>query len=199
VTKSQSRWIKAGIGVALLALLVFGVSRGLERLFTPRTTLSDTAATPAAQPAAVAHITATLFYATADGQAIAGVRREVPLASGTVAQGRAIMNAQLEAPPPGFLSAIPSGTLVRAFYITGQQDAFVDFSSELSTRHPGGSTTELLTVYTIVNAVIANLPAIQRVQILIGGKEVDTLAGHVDLRRPLRLDLSLVRIAPPPG
>jgi hypothetical protein len=47
--------------------------------------------------------------------------------------------------------------------------------------------------------VIANLPAIQRVQILIGGKEVDTLAGHVDLRRPLRLDLSLVKIAAPPG
>ena len=40
--------------------------------------------------------------------------------------------------------------------------------------------------YAIVNAVTANLPAVQRVQILIDGKEVDTLAGHVDLRRPLR-------------
>ena len=31
------------------------------------------------------------------------------------------------------------------------------------------------------------------VQILVDGKEVDTLAGHVDLRRPLERDLSLVR------
>ena len=37
------------------------------------------------------------------------------------------------------------------------------------------------------------LPAIQRVQILIDGREADTLAGHVDLRRPLQQDLSLVR------
>ncbi len=33
---------------------------------------------------------------------------------------------------------------------------------------------------------------VQRVQILIDGREIDTLAGHVDLRRPLTADLSLV-------
>lgn len=34
-----------------------------------------------------------------------------------------------------------------------------------------------------------NLPAITRVQILIDGKEADTLAGHVDLRHPLQKNL----------
>jgi hypothetical protein len=33
------------------------------------------------------------------------------------------------------------------------------------------------------------------VQILVDGKEVDTIAGHVDLRRPLTRDDSLVRDA----
>ena len=93
------------------------------------------------------------------------------------------------------MSVIPSGTTVRGFYITDRQDAFVDFSSRLVTGHPGGSTTELLTVNAIVNAVTANLPSVQRVQILIDGKEVDTLAGHVDLRRPLERDTSLIRDA----
>ena len=37
-----------------------------------------------------------------------------------------------------------------------------------------------------------NLPAVTGVQILIDGKEVDTLAGHVDLRRPLRRNRSLM-------
>jgi hypothetical protein len=69
----------------------------------------------------------------------------------------------------------------------------VDLSPEVSSGHPGGSLNELLTVYAIVNAVSANLPATRRVQILIGGKEADTLAGHVDLRRPLTRDDSLVR------
>ena len=37
-----------------------------------------------------------------------------------------------------------------------------------------------------------NLPAITHVQILVDGKEVDTLAGHVDLRHPLAKSLEWV-------
>jgi hypothetical protein len=36
---------------------------------------------------------------------------------------------------------------------------------------------------------------VKRVQILVDGKEVDTIAGHVDVRRPLTRDTSLVREA----
>ena len=43
-------------------------------------------------------------------------------------------------------------------------------------NHPGGTTNEILTVYSLVNALTANLPAVTGVQILIDGKEVDTLA-----------------------
>jgi hypothetical protein len=49
-----------------------------------------------------------------------------------------------------------------------------------------------LTVYAIVNVVTANLPTVRRVQILIDGQEADTLAGHIDLRRPLERDVSLI-------
>ena len=34
-----------------------------------------------------------------------------------------------------------------------------------------------MTVSAIVNAVTANLPAVRRVQLLVDGKEVDTIAG----------------------
>jgi hypothetical protein len=51
----------------------------------------------------------------------------------------------------------------------------------------------LFTIYAIVNALTVNLPAITRVQILVDGKEVDTLAGHVDLRHPLQKNLKWVR------
>jgi Sporulation and spore germination len=56
--------------------------------------------------------------------------------------------------------------------------------------HPGGSTNELLTIYTIVHALALNLPAITAVQVLVDGREIDTLAGHVDLRRPLPKNLA---------
>ena len=155
-----------------------------------------TGADPAAPASGVPRITATLFYATADGQALVPVRREVPLAEGAVPQGREILAMQVQGAPEPYVSVSPEGTMLRAFYVTERGDAFVDISSDVSTKHPGGSFTELLTVYAIVNAITANLPSIERVQILIDGREADTLAGHVDLRRPLQQDMTLVRAAP---
>lgn len=184
------RYFPAAIGVVALGLLAWGVTSLLERL-TDRST--DTAViTTKPAPSETPHIAATLFYATPDGDALMPIRREVPLAEGVVAQARQILIAQFQAPPSPYISAIPAGTTLRAFYVTDKGDAFVDLSG-ISTSHPGGSLTELLTVHALVNAVTANLPAIQRVQILVDGKEVDTIAGHVDIRRPLVRDTSLVR------
>lgn len=190
---TRANLVQVAVALALLALLVLAVTFGLERLFAPPSGTAATDTGGAGAAAGIGHITATLFYATPDGEALAGVRREVPLADGTVAQGRQILTAQMAPAPEGYVATIPPGTTVRAFYVTAQGDAFVDLSADVSSKHPGGSTTELLTVYTIVNAVTANLPAVRRVQILIDGKEADTLAGHVDLRRPLERDASLVR------
>lgn len=186
------RILPVAIGVALLGLLAWGVTSLLERL-TERDTATVVTATPP-PPSETPHIAATLFYATAEGDALLPVQREVPLAEGLVAQGRQILTAQFAPPPAPYTSAIPPGTMLRAFYVTEKGDAFVDVSG-ISAAHPGGSLTELLTVYAIVNAVTANLPAVQRVQILVDGKEVDTIAGHVDIRQPLLRDTSLVRAA----
>ena len=190
---TRRRYLHIAIGVLLLAVLAWAVNRGLERLVAPPAATGNGASGAATAPSAVPHITATLFYAAADGQALVPVRREVPLAEGVIPQGREILMMQLQAAPSPYVSAIPAGTMLRAFYVTERGDAFVDLSGEVSSKHPGGSFTELLTVYAIVNAVTANLPTIQRVQILIDGKEAETLAGHVDLRRPLVRDVTLVR------
>jgi len=41
--------------------------------------------------------------------------------------------------------------------------------------------------------VTVNLPNISAVQILVGGQQVDSLAGHIDLRYPLGKSLDWVR------
>jgi spore germination protein GerM len=176
-------------GAAVVAAIAWGVSRGLERFVRPRPQQPSPTATA---PAPTAHITATLYYASQSGDSLVAVRREVPLAEGIVAQGRQIVAAQLEPAPMPYVSVIPTGTSLRAFYVTERGEAFLDLSGHISSGHPGGSLTELLTVYALVNTVTANLPAVQRVQILVEGKEVDTIAGHVDVRRPLQTDLSFV-------
>ena len=187
------RYVHVGVAVLGIGLLIWALGGGVERLVSPQPEAGGATAEPAAPAAGVPRITATLFYGSADGQALVPVRQEVALAEGIMPQGREILNAQLQGAPAPYVSVIPDGTLLRAFYVTGRGEGFVDLSLEASSRHPGGSSAELLTVYAIVNAVTANLPGVQRVQILIDGREADTLAGHVDLRRPLQQDLSLVR------
>lgn len=189
---TRTRYIQIGAAILAVALAAWGASRALERVVSP-VPQQSTAAAAGSAVASVPHIIATLYYGNSDGQSLAAIKREVPLADGVIAQGRQIIQSQLETAPMPYVSVVPAGTTLRAFYVTDSGDAFVDLSPEISTAHPGGSTTELLTVYALVNAVTTNLSSVQRVQILIGGKEADTLAGHVDLRRPFERDSSLVK------
>jgi hypothetical protein len=62
---------------------------------------------------------------------------------------------------------------------------FGDTPADILTGHHGGSLDEALAVFAIVNAVTSNLPNVSAVQILVEGKEVDSLAGHIDLREPI--------------
>ena len=108
----------------------------------------------------------------------------MPYGADPGAQAKAILEAQIEPAAEPLLSAVPSGTRLRAVFVANGE-AYVDLTGDMISAHPGGSLNELLTVYTIVGALTANLPAVNAVQILVDGKEVDTLTGHVDLRQPL--------------
>jgi spore germination protein GerM len=108
-------------------------------------------------------------------------------------QAKRIVEAQLQPAHAPLTSAVPPGTTLRDLYLSERGEAFVDLSPEVSTAHPGGALNELLTVYSIVDALTTNLPAVTGVQILVNGREVDTLAGHVDLRRPLPKSLLMVQ------
>lgn len=186
-------------GLAIGAILLFGVAAawvlfiGLPRWFAGRQAPAEAAAgaTGGAPAEPVRKITATLYYVSADGMALMPVQREVPFGATVAQQARAIVEAQLVAAAP-LVSAIPGETQLRDVYVTERGDAFIDLSGEVIARHPGGSLDEIFTVYTLVNALTVNLPAVTRVQILVNGKEVDTLAGHVDLRHPLAKSLEWV-------
>lgn len=185
----------AVIIIFLAWMLMAGLGRLLRSPAPDDTPDAAAAPPPPAQTApAVPRIKATLFFASEDGQHLVPTEREVALGEGVVAQARAILEAQLaaEAPPP-LVSTIPKDTKLRGVFVSARNEVFVDLEPSIRANHPGGSFQEIMTVYTIVNALLTNLPTLQEVQILIGGQEVDTLAGHVDLRRPLRKNESLIQ------
>ncbi len=193
---TRGRWLAGTLVVALTAILLGAASLVLPRWLAETGEPSGTAEPPA--PPSTPKIKARLFYVSDDGLQLMAVEREVPFGEGTLTQAQRIVEAQLEPPAAPFISAIPAGTRLRAIFVDSSGQAFVDLSAEASSAHSGGALDEILTVYSIVNAVTTNLPAVKAVQILVDGHEVDTLAGHVDLRRPLPAGTSWVQKPPAP-
>jgi germination protein M len=200
VTRSR---ILAAIGLLVLAagvawVLFVGLPRWTSHSQTtlPEESATTTPGAPAAPAPAEApsapRIKARLYYLSDDGLRLKIAEREVPLGADAAAQARAIVEAQIAPAPSGLVSAVPDGTSLKQVFISDKNVAYVDLSSDIVKNHPGGSLDEILTVYTLVDAITDNLPAIASVQILIDGREVDTLAGHVDLRRPLAKNLAWV-------
>ncbi len=166
---------------------------GAPRWFSrpPKPVAAAPAPAPPAPPGR--KIKARLFYVSEDGTRLASVERDIAYGEGPLEQAREIMSAQIAPVTEPLVSAVPPGTKLRALFMTEGGEAYVDLSREVASSHTGGTLDEILTIYTIVNALTANLPAVTAVQVLVDGKEVDTLSGHVDLRRALAKNLSWVQ------
>jgi Sporulation and spore germination len=184
------------VAVALLGVITAVVIGIVGVVFVPRWLAPATVEVPRAEGAeggeAAGRIRASLFYVAEDGLHLTAVDADVPFGASPAAQARALVEAQLQPAPSPLAQSIAEGTKVRQIFVAEDGTAFVDLSKEAVTNHRGGSLDELFAVYAIVNAITVNLPAVKAVQILVDGQEVDTLAGHVDLRHPLARNLRWV-------
>jgi hypothetical protein len=191
---ASRRALTIGIVVALVALLlgVWLVVAKLPQLLTGSRNGAPEEPPPPATQADPRKIHVNLFYVSESGLELLPVGRDLPYGATLGEQARRVVEAQIAAPPEGQVSAIPAQTTVHAVYLAANGECYVDLGPEIVTHLTGGSLNEALAVYAIVNA-LTNLNGVTSVQILIDGKEVDTLAGHVDLRRPLTKTLDWIQ------
>ena len=161
---------------------------------------SPAPAVEAENPAAVEQkITVKLFFLAPDQPALLIEDREVAYSTDLARQVRTVVEELVKGPQKGLVGSLPKETKVIDAFVTSAGIAYVDLSKEVSLKHPGGSRGELLSVYSVVNSLTSNFPAVKRVQILVDDRQVPTLAGHVDLTHPLSSDLTfLVGSAPSP-
>jgi len=113
-------------------------------------------------------------------------KRVIAKATNTVEQVRLTITELINGPNSNLISTIPLGTTVREVFLDEKGCAYVDFSREISQNHRGGVTGELITALSIVNTMAINFPEeIRKVRILIDGKERKTIAGHIDISKPI--------------
>jgi spore germination protein GerM len=147
---------------------------------------------PEAAPAVGKRINVKLFFQAADRPGLVIEERAVALAPDLSQQVRTVVEELARGSQIGLQPTLPADTRVLEAFVTSRGVAYVDLSKEVAQGHPGGSEAELLTVYSVVNSLTANFPAVKRVQILVEDHPTPTLAGHVDLTRPLPPDLTFL-------
>ncbi len=139
---------------------------------------------PNEEPVTEGSIRVTLYYLSGTGITFSTEEREISFSSSLQEQARRVVRQLLAGSQQGRGSAFPAGVQLRDLFITPQGLAFVDLSQELIANHPGGTCAEELTIYSLTNTLISNFPAVKKVQILVEGREIQSLAGHLDLSKP---------------
>jgi len=172
----------------LAILLALGVVVARKFLLTP-----PPAPVPSATPEeALQQREVLLYFATADGTGLESETREIEDCLVEEECLRATIQALVDGPDGDLVAVVPPSALVQRISVEGAT-VTVGFSREFVTGHPGGSMTELLTVYALANTLAANFPHLRQVRILIDGAPVETLKGHVDLREPIPADFDFGR------
>jgi hypothetical protein len=139
-----------------------------------------------------------LFY-TSDGALLAPEMQEIARSASTYERASAILQALVRGPrSSAFRSPLPRGVKVRGLYVADGA-ATVDFSAELRNGLHGGSSAELLCVYSLVNSLLLNCSDLRSVAVLVEGQPVETLSGYLDLSVPLVENLTLLASEPNPG
>jgi spore germination protein GerM len=134
-----------------------------------------------------------LYFSDSEGEYLIAEKRPILKKNEVKEEAKETILELIEGPKEKLIPTLPPRTKLLTLQINDAGVAKVNFSSALSKDHPGGSSAEMMTVYSIVNSLALNFPQIKRVQILIDGKSIETITGHLSLRQPISPKPDLIK------
>jgi hypothetical protein len=135
---------------------------------------------------------AHLYFSDADHSHLTAEVRTLALSDGVEQRTRQIVEALVEGPKGPLTPTIPGGTKLLAVYVADDGTVYLNFNRAIQENHPGGTLSEVLTVFSLVNTLALNISEIEAVKILIAGRDAETLAGHIDIRFPFRPNMLMI-------
>ncbi|MDD5171128.1 MAG: GerMN domain-containing protein [Syntrophales bacterium] len=141
----------------------------------------------------------TLYFSDTNERFLFPEKRYIPKENNREGQAKEIIKALVEGSKTGLVSTFPVKTDIISVKIESNQTAQVSFGQNLAANHPGGSASEMATIYSLTNTLIANIPEIKKVKILIEGKEQESIKGHIDIRNPFTFNKELIAPTPTEG
>ena len=136
----------------------------------------------------------TLYFPSSSTQEkLVAEGRSMTMAANDSDRIRQIVLALIAGPTQGGGRPLPPSADVRAVFLTPDGTAYLDLSSSALGGFLPGIESETLAIYSIVNSLASNVPAVKRVKILVQGQEAETLDGHADLTGEFAPDMSRVQ------
>ncbi len=140
-------------------------------------------------PVEKAKVDVVLYFGDAMGEGLTSERRMVEFPTSNIIE-KIIVEELLKGPQGSQgISVIPTGVKVLSVE-TKNNVCFVNLSKEFIDKFSGGSTGEMLTIYSIVNS-LTELDTVSAVQFLIEGEKRESL-DHITLNEPIARDKSLI-------
>jgi len=188
---SSRALVLGGLAVVLIVLVVIFFAGG-GRETVRRIVESAAPRAPETAPAKPEMKTVTLFFIADADDLLHKETREIAAGPTEADEAERALAELIRGSEEGFVSPLPAGTRVRQVFIAKDGLATVDFSRDIAENLSYGSTSELATVYAVVNTLVYNFKPVKKVLLLVEGAERETLGGHVDLSRAFFPDYSLV-------
>jgi spore germination protein GerM len=134
-----------------------------------------------------------LYFSDSEGEYLIGEKRKIFKKNEEKEEAKETIVELIKGPEGKLIPTLPPRARLLTLQISDAGVAKVSFNAALSKDHPGGSSAEMMTVYSIVNSLSLNFPRIKRVQILIDGKPIETITGHLSLRQPVPPKADLIK------
>jgi spore germination protein GerM len=125
----------------------------------------------------------TLYFGDTQATNLAREERTV-VQRGETAEELAIWELIKGPAQEGHVRTVPKETRLLSLQIV-EGIAYANFSREIQTRHPGGSTGEIFTAQAIINTLVDNNRQIKKVQFLLEGKIEGSIWGHGITSEPM--------------
>lgn len=134
-----------------------------------------------------------LYFAGVNSCYLTAEQRIIHEPENSTALVHLLIDLLIEGPRSGAGRTLPGGAKLSSAFILNDGRAVLDFSADAFENLPGGAGAELLAVYSMVNTLVFNVDSVRSISILIGGREVRSLAGHVDIQQPFKANMLWVR------
>lgn len=142
------------------------------------------------EKAAKGKLTIKVYYPDEQGLKLQAVKKTVKVGSDDkyTAALKALLDGTKE---KGLATIVPKQAKIKSVKVQGDT-AFVDFDENLIKKFIGGSTGEEMLVGSIVNT-LTEFEEIKKVQLLVEGKKVESISGHLDLTKPVERMENLIK------